>query len=83
VTELAITQATHAPEPSHEPLLVPVLTGHRRAEYLFSAAVWACAFVYFWIWWMEPRHVQLREPWHRRPPNTLDTDNRYHTSVFQ
>ncbi|MGO6816264.1 glycosyltransferase family 2 protein [Rhizobium brockwellii] len=56
MTELAITQATHAPEPSHEPLLVPVLTGHRRAEYLFSAAVWACAFAYFWIWWLEPRH---------------------------
>lgn len=56
MTELAITQATHAPEPSHEPFLVPVLTGHRRAEYLFSAAVWACAFAYFWIWWLEPRH---------------------------
>jgi cellulose synthase (UDP-forming) len=56
VTELAITQATHAPELSHEPLLVPVLSGHRRAEYLFSAAVWLCAFAYFWIWWLEPRH---------------------------
>ncbi len=54
--EPAITQATHAPEPCQEPLLVPVLTGYRRAEYLFSAAVWACAFAYFWIWWLEPRH---------------------------
>ncbi|WP_454854752.1 glycosyltransferase [Rhizobium binxianense] len=56
MSEHAITRATNASERSREPLLVPVLTGYRRVEYLFSAGVWAVAFVYFWAWWLEPRH---------------------------
>ncbi len=39
-----------------EPLLVPLLTGYRRAEYLFGAAIWLAALTYFWAWWLEPRH---------------------------
>ncbi|MFB9950111.1 glycosyltransferase family 2 protein [Rhizobium puerariae] len=56
MTDLATTKPTDNPGNSHGPLLVPVLTGYRRAEYLASAGVWAIALVYFWIWWLEPRH---------------------------
>ncbi|MCA1443450.1 glycosyltransferase [Ensifer sp. IC4062] len=41
---------------SGEPLLVPVLTGYRRAEYLLGAGLWAAALLHFWAWWLEPRH---------------------------
>jgi cellulose synthase/poly-beta-1,6-N-acetylglucosamine synthase-like glycosyltransferase len=43
------------PEKS-EPLLVPVLSGYRRAEFLAGAGLWATSLVYFWGWWLEPRH---------------------------
>lgn len=56
MNELSIVRATDASERSQEPLLVPVLTGHRRAEYLCGAGVWAVAFIYFWAWWLESRH---------------------------
>ncbi|MCA1368602.1 glycosyltransferase [Bradyrhizobium sp. BRP14] len=39
-----------------EPLLVPVLTGYRRAEYLAGAGLWATSLIHFWGWWLEPRH---------------------------
>lgn len=45
------------PGQTGKPLLVPVLSGgYRRAEYLFGAAVWAATLIYFWAWWLEPRH---------------------------
>ena len=39
-----------------EPLLVPVLSGWRKIEYLAGAAVWVAALVYFWTWWLTPAH---------------------------
>ncbi|MEJ1117611.1 glycosyltransferase family 2 protein [Phyllobacterium sp. CCNWLW109] len=43
-----------------EPLMVPVFTGWRRAEYLFGALLWAAALCYFWYWWFDPaNHVNL------------------------
>jgi cellulose synthase (UDP-forming) len=39
-----------------EPLMVPVLTGRRRIEYLIGAFAWLAALVYFWVWWFQPGH---------------------------
>ncbi len=39
-----------------EPLLVPLFTGYRRVEYVTGAVLWIAALVYFWSWWLEPRH---------------------------
>lgn len=39
-----------------EPLLVTLFTGYRRIEYLAGAGLWIAALVYFWNWWLEPRH---------------------------
>ncbi|MFE0018061.1 glycosyltransferase family 2 protein [Mesorhizobium sp. NPDC059054] len=39
-----------------EPLLAPVLTGYRRAEYFVGVASWFAALIYFWVWWFEPSH---------------------------
>lgn len=36
--------------------MVPVLQGYRRIEYQFGALLWLAAIVYFWSWWLEPRH---------------------------
>ncbi|HWK65951.1 MAG TPA: glycosyltransferase family 2 protein [Rhizobiaceae bacterium] len=42
------------------PMMVPVFSGWRRAEYLLGAALWIAALVYFWHWWLEPaNHVRL------------------------
>ena len=43
-------------EPQDEPLLVPALQGYQRAEYIVGVVVWFAAFVYFWIWWLQPDH---------------------------
>ncbi|MBP1847458.1 cellulose synthase (UDP-forming) [Rhizobium petrolearium] len=56
MSELSIVRATDVSERAQEPLLVPVLTGYRRVEYLSGAGVWAVAFIYFWAWWLESRH---------------------------
>ncbi|RJG40775.1 glycosyltransferase family 2 protein [Mesorhizobium sp. DCY119] len=39
-----------------EPLMVPLLTGYGRAEFLAGACVWLAALVYFWAWWIDPAH---------------------------
>jgi cellulose synthase/poly-beta-1,6-N-acetylglucosamine synthase-like glycosyltransferase len=41
---------------SDQPLLAPVLTGYRRAEYIVGVCVWLAALIYFWVWWLEPQH---------------------------
>uniref|UniRef100_Q6W2D5 Cellulose synthase catalytic subunit [UDP-forming] n=2 Tax=Sinorhizobium fredii (strain NBRC 101917 / NGR234) TaxID=394 RepID=Q6W2D5_SINFN len=38
------------------PLLVPVLTGYRRVEYLVGATAWLAALAWFWAWWLDPGH---------------------------
>lgn len=38
------------------PLMVPVLTDRRRAEFLVGAFAWLVALVNFWVWWLEPDH---------------------------
>ncbi|TIM42917.1 MAG: glycosyltransferase [Mesorhizobium sp.] len=52
----ADTQVTQAVTQPTEPLMVPVLTGHRRIEYLIGAVAWLAALVYFWVWWFKPGH---------------------------
>lgn len=47
---------TQVQAPQDEPLMTPILQGHRRAEYLVGATLWAAALVYFWRWWFEPAH---------------------------
>ncbi len=37
-------------------LMVPVLTGWRRVEYVLGAGIWAASLIYFWLWWLEPAH---------------------------
>lgn len=39
-----------------EPLLVPVLTGRHRVEFLVGALGWLAALVWFWSWWFDPAH---------------------------
>ena len=39
-----------------EPLMVPVLSGYRRVEYIVCAAIWFAALVYLWRWWLLPAH---------------------------
>jgi cellulose synthase (UDP-forming) len=41
---------------STESLMIPLLTGYRRVEYLTGAVVWLAALVYFWTWWIDPAH---------------------------
>jgi cellulose synthase (UDP-forming) len=36
------------------PLMVPIFTGWKRAEFLLGAGIWFAALVYFWSWWLEP-----------------------------
>lgn len=36
--------------------LVPVLQGRLRFEFILGCIAWAVAFLYFWIWWLEPAH---------------------------
>ncbi|MDK1377615.1 MULTISPECIES: cellulose synthase catalytic subunit [unclassified Sinorhizobium] len=55
MTRLSADDGTSTSQ-SDEPLLVPVLTGYRRAEYLLGAGLWLAALVHFWAWWLEPRH---------------------------
>ena len=38
------------------PYLTPILTGATRRKYLFIAAVWLAAVIYFWQWWLTPSH---------------------------
>lgn len=38
------------------PLLMPVMQGYRKVEYLAGVAVWFASFVYFWSWWLQPEH---------------------------
>ncbi|TKB41795.1 MAG: N-acetylglucosaminyltransferase, partial [Mesorhizobium sp.] len=35
-----------------EPLMVPVFTGRKRAEYIMGAVLWAMAVAFFWQWWV-------------------------------
>ena len=40
-----------------EPLMVPLLTGRQRVEYVGAAILWLAALAYFWIWWLQPSHI--------------------------
>jgi cellulose synthase (UDP-forming) len=53
---VANRHATQAVTQPTEPLMVPVLTGHRRIEYLIGTVAWLAALVYFWVWWFKPAH---------------------------
>lgn len=35
-----------------EPLMVPIFTGRKRAEYIVGVILWAGAIAYFWQWWL-------------------------------
>lgn len=39
-----------------EPLLISVFQGYRRTEYIAGVAIWLAAFIYFWVWWLQPEH---------------------------
>lgn len=39
-----------------EPLMVPILSGYRRTEYIACATIWFAALVYLWWWWLLPAH---------------------------
>lgn len=56
MTTAANRQATQPATMTTEPLMVPVLTGRRRTEYLLGAVAWLAALVYFWAWWFKPGH---------------------------
>lgn len=43
-------------DPTHEPLMVPLISGYRRVEYLAGVALWIAALAYFWAWWLRPEH---------------------------
>ena len=36
--------------------LVPLLHGRLRVEFVLGCIAWVAAFLYFWIWWLEPAH---------------------------
>lgn len=36
--------------------LVPLLQGRLRVQFVFGCITWVAAFLYFWIWWLEPAH---------------------------
>jgi cellulose synthase/poly-beta-1,6-N-acetylglucosamine synthase-like glycosyltransferase len=38
------------------PLMVRVLTGRQRVEFLVGATAWLAALASFWIWWFDPAH---------------------------
>jgi cellulose synthase (UDP-forming) len=52
----AATRRTESCQQQAEPLMVPLLTGYRRFEYLAGVFVWLTALVYFWVWWLDPAH---------------------------
>ncbi|MDR2310673.1 MAG: glycosyltransferase [Brucellaceae bacterium] len=39
-----------------EPLLVSVFQGYMRVEYIIGVILWLAAFIYFWVWWLQPAH---------------------------
>ncbi|MBB3612668.1 glycosyltransferase family 2 protein [Rhizobium sp. BK602] len=39
-----------------EPLMVPVLRGYQRAEYVACVGLWLMALAFFWHWWLLPSH---------------------------
>lgn len=47
------TEAHTVPD---EPLMVPVLQGRQRTEYVVCAMLWLAALGYFWSWWFIPSH---------------------------
>ncbi|WP_091917754.1 glycosyltransferase family 2 protein [Mesorhizobium sp. YR577] len=49
-------RATDIGDRATEPLMVSLLTGYGRAEFLAGACVWLAALVYFWAWWIDPAH---------------------------
>ena len=38
------------------PGLTPMLTGTRRLRYAAVAGLWLATMVWFWAWWLDPRH---------------------------
>ncbi|GLS39407.1 N-acetylglucosaminyltransferase [Mesorhizobium tianshanense] len=56
MTLATATQRTDAGQRSTAPLMVPLLTGYRRIEFLVGVFVWFAAVVYFWVWWFDPTH---------------------------
>lgn len=43
-----------------EPLLAPIFTGRKRAEYVVGIVLWALAIAYFWQWWfISAKHDHL------------------------
>ncbi len=38
------------------PLLVPLMSGPRKREYVVSSLLYLLALVYFWTWWLQPEH---------------------------
>lgn len=51
-----ISNPTQVQALQDEPLMMPVLSGRQRAEYLACAMLWAAALGYFWSWWFAPTH---------------------------
>lgn len=56
IPKIGVAASGVAHESAAEPLLVPVLTGWRRMEYLAGVIIWILALLYFWVWWLKPEH---------------------------
>lgn len=37
--------------------LVPLLSPAQRVELAFAISAWALAYLYFWLWWLDPAHI--------------------------
>lgn len=44
--------------PASGPGYERVLQGGRRVGYLLGISVWAVAVINFWVWWLDPSHIQ-------------------------
>ncbi len=56
MTTSTAMRATDIGDRATEPLMVSLLTGYDRTEFLAGACVWLAALVYFWAWWIDPAH---------------------------
>lgn len=43
-------------DPQDAPLLVPVMQGYQRFEYIVGVSLWLATFAYFWVWWLQAEH---------------------------
>lgn len=56
MTMSSVAQMDRTVKAPDDPMLVPLMSGAQRVEYLIGISLWLAALVYFWAWWLDPAH---------------------------